>query len=122
MPVQKSKLTATCNINRIVQGEALTLLVEVFDDVTKQVLDFSDDALTAATATFPGTEDDVTVDLDDGLAVSDDPGRLTIALDAEQTAALATGDEQSWEIRLELGGETRIVQLVEVLEVVASLF
>lgn len=125
MPVPKSKLTATANINKIVQGEALTLIVEVYDDATKQVLDFGDDGadLDDAVATFPGTDAPVSVSLGDGeIDTTDDPGRLAIDLSAVDTAALNVGEAQSWQLELTLGGVVRIVQLTEVLEVAASLF
>lgn len=127
MPVPKSKLTATANINKIVQGEALTLIVEVYDDATKQVLDFGDDGadLDEAVATFPATDADapVSVSLTGGdIDTTDDPGRLAITLDADATALLNVGEAQSWELELTIGGTVRIVQLVEVLEVAASLF
>ena len=39
MPVAAAKLAANADIRSIVQGEALTITVEIYDSVTKQVLD-----------------------------------------------------------------------------------
>ncbi len=126
MPVAQQRLTASSDINRIVQGEELSLTVELFDEISKQVLNVAD--ATAVVASFAGVlvdDEPTTVTaslLDDDIQLLED-GRIRIDLSDEKTDALKTGDAQSWQIAITLAdGSTRIVQLLESLEVVASLF
>jgi hypothetical protein len=116
MPIAQQKLTANCNISRIVQGEALTLLVEIFDSISGQVLDLTD--LDTATAQLPGT--DTTVELT-GVSAGED-GRLAFPMTAFDSAALKVAESQSWQVKMTFtGGTVRIVQLLERLDVEASL-
>lgn len=120
MPIQKARLTATADVSKIVQGEELTITVEIFDTYSGEVLTL--DAATVATASFPGTTATVVKELSDGVTVSEQPGRLEVTLDDTDTAAMRVGEAQSWQIEVTVDGETRIVQLEEALDVVASLF
>lgn len=124
MPVKANRLTATCDIARIVQGEAMTLVVEVFDEVSGEAFNLAE--MTAATATFLGSVDSegVTVPVEVTATANGDPGRLNIELATDDTLAMRIGDGQSWQIDIELdsGTTVRRVQLVEQLDVVASLF
>ncbi len=121
MPIPESRLTATADIRRIVQGEVITLTVEIFDEVTRQVVDLTDAA--DALITLPGTTEPVTLMLGSGVELADDPGRLLVSLTAEQTAALKVAEGQSWQVQVMLADDSvRIVQLFESLDVVASLF
>ncbi len=117
MPIPQQNITATADINRIVQGEALTITVEIFDQASKRALNLegSPDIM----ASFPGTEAPVEITEIEIL----DAGRLNIMLESADTVALKLGAEQSWQIEVTLADNSvRIVQLLEVLEVVASLF
>ncbi len=120
MPVTEYRLTATADTKRIVQGEALTLTVELFDEVSRQALPL--DELDDASAQFAGTDATVTKELSDGVEVAADAGRLLVTLTAADTAALKLGDAQSWQVTVTIDDDVRIVQLLEQLDVVASLF
>lgn len=120
MPVQRSDLRASVDINRIVQGEALTLTVELFDNVTSQAFDMT--GATVAKASFVGTAAPVVLGIGSGVALATDTGRLLVTLSKANTAALKVGDAQSWQIEVTVGSVTRIVQIDESLDVEASLF
>ena len=121
MGVTESRLTATADIRRIVKGEALTITVELFDEVSGRVLTL--EGATAATASFPGTDAPVEKELGAGVELSADPGRLTITLDESDTEALAEGDGQAWQVAVTLADESiRIAQLGDALDVKPSLF
>lgn len=122
MPIQKTALTATADVSRIVQGEELTITVEIADKFTGQVLDL--EGATVATATFRATDVETPVEktLAAGVTLSEQPGRLEVTLDEDDTAALLVGEAQSWQVEVTVAGETRIVILEEALDVVAALF
>ncbi len=123
MTVKAERLIATCNVDRVVQGEALTLVVEVFDEVSGQAFDLAD--LDTAEALFEGTPDPdgTPITVSANGATNDDPGRLEVELSEANTAALKVGDGKSWQLVITLNdGTIRIVQLLEQLDVVASLF
>lgn len=122
MPIQKTALTATADVSRIVQGEELTITVEIADKFTGQVLDL--EGATVATATFRATDVETPVEktLAAGVTLSEQPGRLEVTLDEGDTAALLVGEAQSWQVEVSVGQETRIVILEEALDVVAALF
>lgn len=119
--IATTDLEANADINRIVQGEAVTITVEVFDRISQQVQDFATLAPSAATASFFGTSAPVVKSLGSGVVVATDPGRLAITLSVTDTRAMLVGDDQSWQIAYTIGAVTRIVQL-DGLDVVASLF
>lgn len=123
MTVKAERLTATCNISKVVKGEALTLVVEVFDEVSGQAFDLAD--LDDATATFLGlvAADGTSTPVEVNATANGDPGRVDIELTADDTNAMRVAEGQSWQLSIVLGdGTHRIVQLVEQLDVVASLF
>ncbi len=121
MPVPESRLTATADIRRIVQGEDIVITAELFDEVTSQVVDL--EGATAVVVQMPGTSATVELTLGAGVTLSSDPGRLLVALNASQTADLLVGEDLDWQITVTLAdASVRIVQLVDALEVVASLF
>ncbi len=126
MPVKAERLTATCNVSRIVQGESLTLTVELFDEVSGEAFALAD--LDTAEAKFVGTpvlvgEVLTPVVVTASATAQGDPGRLLITLTDVATAAMLVGDGTSWQLSITLdSGTIRIVQLVDQLDVVASLF
>lgn len=123
MTVKAERLTATCNVSKVVQGEALTMVVEVSDEVSGEAFDLSD--LDEATATFLGVvlDDGTTMPVEVTCTANSEPGRLNVPLLADDTAAMRAGDETSWQLSITLNdGTIRIVQLVDQLDVVASLF
>lgn len=119
--IAETDLQANADINRIVQGEALTITVEVFDRISQQVADFVTSAPSDVTATFFGSASPVVKTLSGGVAVGADPGRLAITLDAADTLALKLGVGQNWQVSYTIGTTTRIVQL-DGLDVLPSLF
>lgn len=127
MPIKNTSLVASADIGRVVQGEALAITAEIYDEVSSQVLDLA--GATAVVATFPGTPDangaptTVTATLGAGVALDTNPGRLVVTLSAVKTAALKVGEGQGWQLKITLADASiRIVQLIEQLDVVASLF
>ena len=128
MPIPETRLTATSDIRRVTQGEELTITVELFDEVSGQVLDL--DGATAATATFVGTPlpdaptlpVPVTATLDDGEITILQDGRLAVRLTSEKTALLMVGDRW-WQIMVELAnGDVRIAQVCDQFDVVRPIF
>ncbi len=72
---------------------------------------------------MPGTDAAVEMTLGDGVELATDPGRLSVSLTALETSALKLGEGQSWQVEVTLADDSvRIVQLLESLDVVASLF
>ena len=121
MPIQKTRLIATADVDRIVQGEALVVTVEIFDSISKQALDLT--AVDSAIATFAGTDAAVVKTLEDGVAIdTEQSGRLAITLRESDTADMLVGEAQSWQVEVTVEGQTRILQLEDALDVVASLF
>jgi hypothetical protein len=124
MPVQASRLTASVDVQRIVQGEQLTMEVELFDEITGQALPGVDTA-TAVEARFVGTDGNpVTFTLADAeIALDSDAGRVRITLSAAKSATIQAGEQVSWQIKITLAdGSIRIVRVIEQLDVVAPLF
>lgn len=119
--LERTSLAARMDINRIVQGEAIVLTVEVYDRISGVLADFATSAPSTVTAEFVGTSAPVEKTLGSGVAVDSNPGRLTVTLSASDTQALKLGDEQNWQLSYTIGSVTRIVQPDD-LDVVASLF
>ena len=81
------------------------------------------EGVTAATASLPGTDAAVSKTLGAGVTIGTDPGRLAVELGSDDTQDLKIGEGQSWQVAVTLAdGSTRIAQLLEQLDVAASLF
>jgi len=97
--------------------------VELADEVSGQAFELAD--LEEATATFPGVilDDGTSTPVEVEATANGDPGRLSVPLTVDDTAAMRAGTEQSWQLSITLtGGTVRIVQVCQQLDVVASLF
>lgn len=124
MPVTEDRLTASCDIRRIVKGEAVTITIELFDQISKQVQDLTD--ADTITVRLPSATAGESIDIELGAGVevlTDTPGRIALTIMESQTLLMMAGCEQSFQIELVFtNGTKRIVIVHETLDVLAPLF
>lgn len=103
---------------KLIQGQDVTFILQVLDNVTSQPYSLA--GLDAATAYFPKT--DGTALAATGTLISADLGKLSFTLDELETAELNAGEDQSIELQIDQGSLRSIVQFEEVLTVAPQLF
>jgi hypothetical protein len=110
-------MSTPTNTVEITKGEDKVLILRI-RDVNTDPFDLT--ALSGAEATFKGATADVVKTLGAGVTVNGDPllGKINITLDEADTAALKSGTNQDFKIKLELGADTYIKKLTRVLNVI----
>lgn len=101
----------------IVKGSDVLLHVQIVDHDTKEP--FNLNGLVNAIAKFANT-DGTTLSIT-GVLVSADCGKLDFPLTAAQTALLASGELQSFQVTITKSGEIKVVLFPEALEILEQL-
>ena len=117
MTIQKKRIVGYLDTPWIIQGEDVTLGVQLVDEFTRAPMNLS--GVDAARAIF-FNEDGTTLEkeLDDGIELGDAlAGVVAIELTDAETLLLAPGYEQSFQLNVSAGSVTTIVQFLEQLEV-----
>lgn len=103
---------------KVVQGQDRTITVQLVKE--SDGTPFSLEGFTGVTGYFPGADDAGYAKV--GSLVSSDLGTVKFVLDETDTAALAAGEDQSFEVVLDQGSTRTIVQFDSKLDVFERLF